>query len=106
MFGDDNFADHVAAEDAKDELRFELAILKNLNAAMKDLNKNWEFTTIINPLFADLGPATAVVQKLKKQIERMKKLKMTSCADRTEKRRPRIDVLLREEEKNRPISCA
>jgi hypothetical protein len=28
MFGDDNFADQDAAEDAKDEVKFELAILK------------------------------------------------------------------------------
>ncbi len=103
MSGDDNFADHVAAEDAKDILRIELAILK---AAMKDLNKNWDFTTIINPLLADLGSATAVVPKLKKQIERMKKLKMTSCADRREKSRPRPRSCAERREKNRPISCA
>ncbi len=72
MFGEENFADHDAAEDAKDELKFELAIL---NAALKKLDTDWDFTAIINPLLADQGPATAVVPKLKKQIERMTKIK-------------------------------
>jgi hypothetical protein len=115
MFGDDNFADQDAAEYAKDELKFELAIL---NRALKDLNKNWDFTAIINPLFADQGPATAVVPKLKKQIERMTKIeddflrrqegKKKAEADvlRREEERNQADVLRREEEKIRPISCA
>ncbi len=47
-----------AADDARDELKFLLAIL---NGALKDLNKNWDFTDIIRPLLADQGPATAFV---------------------------------------------
>ncbi len=42
---------------------------------MKDLNKNWDFTLLINPLLSDQGPPMAVVPKLKKQIERMKKIR-------------------------------
>ncbi len=72
MFGEDNFANQDAAEDARDELKFQLAIL---NAALKKLDTYWDFMTIINPLLADQGPATAVVPKLKKQIERMTKIK-------------------------------
>ncbi len=76
MFEDDN---QDAADDARDELKFQLSIL---NRALKDLNKNRDFTYIIRPLLADQGPATAFVPKLKKQIKRMTKIKMTSCAER------------------------
>jgi hypothetical protein len=72
MFGDDNFTDQDAADDARDELKFRLAIL---NRALKDLNKTWDFTDIIRPLLADQGPVTAFVPKLKTQIERMTKIK-------------------------------
>ncbi len=72
MFGEDNFADQDAAEDAMDELKFQLGIL---NAALKKLDADWDFATFINPLLADQGPATAVVTKLKTQIERKTKIK-------------------------------
>ena len=69
MFGDDTFADHdAAAEDAREELKFKLAIL---NAALKKLDTDWDFTDIIRPLLSDQGPALAVVPKLKRQIDRM-----------------------------------
>ncbi len=72
MLGDDDSLGQEAAENVKEELKFQLAVL---NAAMKDLNKNWDFTLLINPLFADQGPAFALVPKLKKQIDRMTKLR-------------------------------
>ncbi len=54
-------------------MKFELAVL---NTALKDLNKNWDFTVLINPLLADQGLAIAVVPKLKRQIDRMTKLRI------------------------------
>ncbi len=88
MLGDDRSLDQDAADDVKDELKLEWAIL---NGALKGHIKNWDFTEVIRPLLADQGPATAVVLKLKKQIERM-----TNTKD---------DFLRREEGKSRLISC-
>ena len=96
MFGEDTFADHDTAEDARDELKFELAIL---NGALKDLNKNWDFTDIIRPLLSDQGPANAVVPKLKKQIERMTKIKDDFLRREEEKKQAGAPVQ-REEERN------
>jgi hypothetical protein len=93
-FGDDKFADQDAATDARNESKFQLAML---NGALKDLNKNWDFPDIIRPLLADHGPAIAVVQKLKKQIERMTKIK--DDFRRREEVKTQADVLRREEEK-------
>jgi hypothetical protein len=72
MLGEENSLGQDAADDVKEDLKFELAVL---NAALKDLNKNWDFTVFINPLLADQGPANAVVPKIKKQIDRMTKLR-------------------------------
>jgi hypothetical protein len=68
MLGEEDSLGQDAAENVKEDLKFELAVL---NAAMKELNKNWDFTLLINPLLADQGPAMALVPKLKKQIDRM-----------------------------------
>ena len=67
MLGADDSLDQ---DDVKEELKMELVLL---NATLKDLNPNWDFAPIINPLLSDQGPAMAVVPKLKKQIERMTK---------------------------------
>jgi hypothetical protein len=72
MLGEEDSLGQEAAENVKEDLKFELAVL---NAAMKNLNKNWDFTLLINPLLADQGPAMALVPKLKKQIDRMTKLR-------------------------------
>ena len=65
MLGDENSIDE---DDVKEELKFELAVLYN------EMKKNdWDFTSIINPLLADQGPASLIVPKLKKQIELLKK---------------------------------
>jgi hypothetical protein len=39
-----------AADNVKEDLKFELAVL---NAAMKDLNKTWDFTVLFNPLLGN-----------------------------------------------------
>ena len=46
-----------------------------LAATLKDLNPNWDFAPVINPLLYDQGPAMTVVPKLEKQIQRMTKVK-------------------------------
>jgi hypothetical protein len=55
-----------------EDLKFELDLL---NAALKKLDADWDFTVFINPLLADQGPAIAVVPKLKRQIDRMTKIR-------------------------------
>jgi hypothetical protein len=45
-----------------------------LQATLKRLDNNLDFTAIILPLLADTGPAVHHVPKLAKQIDRMKKL--------------------------------
>jgi hypothetical protein len=56
----------------REDLKFELIVL---HGEVKELNKSWDFTSIVNPLLADQGPALLVVPIIKKQIERLKKLK-------------------------------
>jgi hypothetical protein len=95
--GDDTFADHdTAAEDARDELKFELALL---HAELKKLDTHWDFTPIIAPLLSDQGPANAVVPKLKKQIQRMTKIKDDFLRREEEKKQAGAPVL-QEEERN------
>ena len=64
--------DSLNQDDVKEDLKMELALL---NANMKALNPNWDFAPIINPLLSDQSPAMTVVPKLKKQIQRMTKVK-------------------------------
>ncbi len=72
MLGDDDSLGQEAAEKVVEDLKFELALL---NAALKKLDADWDFTDIIRPLLSDQGPAIAVVPKLKRQIDRMTKLR-------------------------------
>ncbi len=48
-----------------EDLKFDLQVL---NAALKKLDVDWDFTAFITPLLSDQGPALAVVPKLKRQI--------------------------------------
>jgi hypothetical protein len=57
-------------EDVREELKTELLVL---NVALKNLNKDWDFSAVILPLIAEQGPPLANVQRLSKQIERLKK---------------------------------
>ena len=61
-----------SAEDQKDDLKSELVAL---NAAMRRLDPNLDFSDIIKPLLADQGPAFALLTKLRKQLDRMKKIR-------------------------------
>ncbi len=54
MLGDDDSLGQEAAEKVVEDLKFELALL---NAALKKLDADWDFTVLINPLLADQGPA-------------------------------------------------
>ena len=58
MLGEDNSFGQDAADDVKEDLKFELA---DLNAALKKLDADWEFMVLINPLLAYQGLAIAVV---------------------------------------------
>jgi hypothetical protein len=57
-------------DDLREEYKNELIML---NATLKKLDKDMDFSDIIRPLLADTGPAVAHVPKLFKQIVRMKK---------------------------------
>ena len=71
MLGEEDSLGQEAAENVKEDLKFELAVL---NAALKKMDANWDFSLLINPLLAQ-GPAIAVVPKLKRQIDRLTKLR-------------------------------
>ena len=64
-----------AADKVVEDLKFDLQVL---NAALKKLDADWDFTQFtatITPLLSDQGPALAVAPKLKRQIDRMTKLR-------------------------------
>jgi hypothetical protein len=46
-----------------------------LHGEVKKLDVSWDFTAIVNPLLADQGPALLVIPRIKKAIERLRKLK-------------------------------
>ncbi len=56
MLGDDDSLGQDAADNVKEDLKFELALL---NVALKKLDADSNFTILINPLLADQGPAIA-----------------------------------------------
>ena len=57
-------------EDLREKYKNESILL---HATLKDLNKNLDFSAILDPLLAETGPAMAHVPKLSKQIARMKR---------------------------------
>jgi hypothetical protein len=69
MIVDDNSTDLDAL---REDLQFEMIAL---HGEVKELDVSWDFTPIINRLLADEGPALLLVPRIKKQIERLKKLK-------------------------------
>ena len=72
MLGEDDSLGEEAADRVVEDLKFDLQVL---NAAMKKLDADWDFTATITPLLSDQGHALAVAAKLKRQIERMTKLR-------------------------------
>jgi hypothetical protein len=69
MFVDNTSTD---VEALRDKLRFELVVL---HTEVNELNKGWDFTAIIKPLMDDQGPPIVAVPRIKKQIERLQKLR-------------------------------
>jgi hypothetical protein len=69
MIADETSTDVDAVREV---LNFELIVL---HGEVKELNKNWDFTKIVDPLLADQGPAFLLIPRNKKQIELLKKLK-------------------------------
>jgi hypothetical protein len=82
LLGGEDSLGHDAADAVRDEMKYDLVVL---NASMKEPKPNWDCSVIINPLLAGQGPALALIPKLKRQLENMKK--------------NRDDFLRREEEK-------
>jgi hypothetical protein len=57
-------------EDLREDYKNELIML---HATLKTLNRDLDFSAILNPLLAETGPAVTDVQKLAKQIASMQK---------------------------------
>jgi hypothetical protein len=68
ILGDDDSLGQEAAEKVVEDLKFDLQVL---NAALKKLDADWDFTATITPLLSDQGPPLAVAPKPKRQIDRM-----------------------------------
>ena len=62
----------VDVEDVRDEMRTDLIML---NGALKQLNKDWDYSEVLRPLLTDQGPAFTQILRLKKQMERMIKIR-------------------------------
>ena len=62
----------IDPEDVRDELRNELIVL---NADLKQLNRDLDYSEFIRPFLAGEGPAEAHIPRMKKQIQRMQKVK-------------------------------
>ncbi len=72
MLGEDDSLGQEAADKVVEDLKFALQVL---HAAMKKLDADWDFSATITPLLSDQGHALAVAPKLKRQIERMERLR-------------------------------
>ena len=56
----------------REDLRFELIVL---HTEVRKLDPGWDFTAVVKPLLDDQGSAILGIPRIKKQIERMKKLR-------------------------------
>ena len=74
MLGDDilTSTDSTDVDALKEELKFELIVL---HSDVKKLDKDWDFSRLIDPLISDQGSALILVPKIKKMITMMTKLK-------------------------------
>jgi hypothetical protein len=72
----------------KEELKVQSILV---NWTLKKLNKDRDFTDIIHPLTTDTGPASILVPKLKKQVDRLTKI---------------IDDFLRQEEQEKLLAAS
>ncbi len=62
----------VDIEDVRDELRTDLIML---NRALKKLDKDLELSDVLRPLLTDQGPAFTQIPRLRKQMDRMIKIR-------------------------------
>ena len=62
----------VDPDEVRDDLRIELI---TLNAELKQLNKDWDFSAVLRPLLDDQGPAMPQIPRLTKLKERMTRLR-------------------------------
>jgi len=86
MVVDENSTDLDAL---REELQFELIVL---HGEVKTLNKDWDFTAIVNKLVADVGPPLNTIPRIKKQIELMKKLKEDFLRKARDLQRPAVPL--------------
>ncbi len=62
----------IDPEDVGDEKKIELITLHN---ALRKLDKDMDYSAVVNPLLADQGPALAHIPRLTKTIQRLEKIK-------------------------------
>ena len=62
----------VDIEDVRNKLRTDSIML---NGALKKLYKDWDFSDVLRPLLTDQGPAFTQIPRLRKQMERMIKIR-------------------------------
>ncbi len=95
MLVDENSID---PDDVRDEWKFELVVL---NGILMKLDKDWDFSNMIRQLSSDPRPALAIVSKLRRQIERMTKLRDAFL--RTKQEKPLANFLHTAQEYCRPL---
>ena len=84
MLGDEIPSD---PEELREDLKTELVML---HATLKVLNKEYDFSEIVNPLLREAGPAEAHNKRLMNQIRRLTKIKDNLMRQEEEKRTPAI----------------
>ena len=81
LLADDYSDKSIDPEDIREDLKTELLAV---HVALKKLDKDIDFSAIINPLIAEQGPAIQHVQRLSKQIDRLKKFREQFLRDKQE----------------------
>ena len=81
LLADDYSDKSIDPEDIREDLKNELLAV---HVALKKLDKDIDFSAIINPLIAEQGPAVQHIARLSKQIERLNKYREQFQRDKQE----------------------
>ena len=81
LLADDYSDKSIDPEDIREDLKTELL---TVHAALKKLDKDIDYSGIINPLIAEQGPAVQHIARLSRQIERLNKVREQFLSDKQE----------------------
>ena len=81
LLADDYSDKSIDPEDIREDLKTELL---TVHAALKQLNKDIDYSGIINPLIAEQGPAVQHIARLSRQIDRLNKVREQFQRDKQE----------------------